>query len=304
MLNNIITTVLRREGKIALPSIGIIVRADFDGETTYLFTPMAVKADVNLVSAIAAEMEISQSEAVNIVDCYVEFIRGVISRNGKYSIKGVGDIQCNENNVYYFTPLNVVAPIRAEAAVVAEVRNEITENEVVLEEIVESTPEPVVEESTERMNERFQSKRLGEIIEGGANKRFYDKVHSQVVSEKEVEVREEVRKEEVKEEMRREEVVPPKRKGLYDIYDKGFKHEATPSVARTAGTPPPIPTVAPVVMEPQAPVVVAAPEPVQEVVMAPKKKKTDVVLVISIIVIIVGLAFIGYFYYMQQNIEL
>lgn len=299
MLNDIITSVLRREGKIALPSIGIIVRADFDGETTYLFTPMAVKADTNLIAAFVEVMDISHGEAINMLDCFVDFVRGVIAKNGKYHIKGVGDIMCNESKVFYFTPLHLTLVTEPAAAIVEEVKNEVLENEVVLEEVVERTERVVAPESTERMNERFQSTRLGEIMEGGSNKRFYDKVHSQVVSDKEEE----------KKEKPKEEVTPLKRKGLYDIYDKGFKHEAAPSLPKSPVTPPPvsIPVIAeqPVVSEPVAvvtPPLFNAPEPAVAVVT--KKKKTDIVLVISIIVIVVGLAFIGYFYYMQQNIEL
>ncbi|MEG0499977.1 MAG: hypothetical protein RR550_02510 [Rikenellaceae bacterium] len=75
MLNNIITTVLRREGKISLPSIGILVKADFDGDTTYLFTPSAAKQDSNIVAAIVSEMGVNNQEASNILDSYIKFHR-------------------------------------------------------------------------------------------------------------------------------------------------------------------------------------------------------------------------------------
>ncbi|MEG0499976.1 MAG: hypothetical protein RR550_02505 [Rikenellaceae bacterium] len=196
--------------------------------------------------------------------------------------------------------------------IIEEVRQEILENEVVVEEVEDncapiaiSTPAPApAREESERLNERFQSKRLGEIIDGGANKRFYDQVHSQVVS---------AANETPISTIITEETTTVKRKGLYDIYDKGLvKKEAT-----AAATPspyasvynhqpavevvPPVPTPTPTPTPTPAP----APAPVfAQPAMPRPKKKAHMVLIISIIVIIVGLAFIGYFYFLQQSMEL
>lgn len=320
MLNNIVTTVLMREGKISLPSIGILVKADFDGDTTYLFTPTAAKSDSNIIAEIIVEMNVTTSEAINILDSYIEFIKSVVAKNGKYNIKNVGDLLCNSNHIFFFMPLNsikeeilvekkeeIVEEVHEE--IIEEIREEIITNEVVVEEVEDTqpepqpelqtqpvlqpvlTPEPIVnEDSSERLNERFQSKRLGEIIDGGANKRFYDKVHSQVLSASES----------VTSPVITEESPNVKRKGLYDIYDKGVvKKEAQTNVSQ-----PVITTQVPIEQPTERVTQTPAPSPVFVENRPKKKKKVDLVLIISIIVIIVGLAFIGYFYFLQQSIEL
>lgn len=312
MLNNIVTTVLMREGKISLPSIGILVKADFDGDTTYLFTPTAAKSDSNIIAEIIAEMSVNASEAANILDSYIEFIKSVVSKNGKYHIRNVGDLLCNSNHVFFFMPENsvkeeVVAEKKEE--IIEEVREEIIANEVVVEEVEESqpepqpelkaqpvsTPEPIVnEDSSERLNERFQSKRLGEIIDGGANKRFYDKVHSQVLSASES----------VTSPVITEESPNVKRKGLYDIYDKGVVKKEVKTEVQAAVSQPVITTQVPIQQPTEVVTPTPAPAPVFVETLPKKKKKVDLVLIISIIVIIVGLAFIGYFYFLQQSIEL
>lgn len=307
MLNSIVTTLLKREGKVSLTSIGIIVRADFEGDTTYLFTPTAAKLDNSLVAAIEAEMSVTQTEAVNILYSYIDFVKSVISKNGKYHLKEVGDIMQNNANIYYFTPLNTIEKELLNTEL-EEIKEDIVENKVILEEVKENIPELIIEEpfievtfteefvtetpdvieniTTEeatRLNERNQTRRLGEIIDGGANKRFYDKVHSQVVTSSNSTI------------LTNEETVTQRRKGLYDIYDKGVvKKEVkiesseieTPIVPTVENTPP------------------SSPLTFIKQGQEKPKKKTDFVLIISIAIIILGLAFIGYFYYIQQSIEL
>lgn len=313
MLNNIVTTVLMREGKISLPTIGILVKADFDGDTTYLFTPTAAKSDSNIIAEIVAEMNVSASEAVNILDSYIEFIKSVVAKNGKYHIKNVGDLLCNSNQIFFFMPANSVGVeevvMEKKETIVEEIREEILSNEVVVEEVEDSQPEvetepktepvpthePIVSDDTaERLNERFQSKRLGEIIDGGANKRFYDKVHSQVLSASES----------VNSPVITEESPNVKRKGLYDIYDKGVVKKEVKPETQTTTAQPVITTQMPIAQPAEVIVPTPAPEPVFAAQPVKKKKKVDLVLIISIIVIIVGLAFIGYFYFLQQSIEL
>lgn len=279
MLNNIVTKVLKCEGKISLPSIGILVKADFDGDTTYLFTPTAAKTDSNMVNAIASEMSVNIHEASNILDSYIDFMRSVIAKNGRYTIVEVGDIMRNDGGVYYFMPSNTAS---TKEEVIAEVRQEILENEVVVEEVEDNGVTAPVEDCPDRLNERFQSKRLGEIMDGSANKRFYDKVHSQVVSSASEPVNTIIT----------EETTTVKRKGLYDIYDKGIVRKESVTV-----TPPPV-VVPPTYTQPVVEVVTPAP-----VSVAKPKKKTDVVLIISIVVIVIGLAFIGYFYMQQQDLQ-
>lgn len=286
MLNNIVTTVLRREGKISLPSIGIIVKAEFDGDTTYLFTPTAAKPDSNMVGAIASEMSVSIQEATNVLDSYIDFMKSIIAKNGRYHIVEVGDIMRNDGGVYYFMPLNTLSPMEE---IIEEVRQEIIENEVVVEEVEDNGVPATVEEGAERLNERFQSKRLGEIMDGSANKRFYDKVHSQVVASANEPVSTIIT----------EETTTVKRKGLYDIYDKGLVRKEPVAVN-------PVPVVAhpPVYAQPAVEVAAPAPAPVfAPASVATPKKKTDVVLIISIIIIVIGLAFIGYFYMQQQDLQ-
>lgn len=399
MLNSIVIKLLNDNGKISLPTIGIFVKVDLEDDTAYIFTPSAVKTDARMIDAVMSEMDVPSEEAVNIITSYVEFIKNIISKNGKYPFKGIGDVMVNEQGIFYFVPSSceqhtevkiqhdiTLVEVKPEQNIVVEpiIESIIAEptvirpeqdiiNEIVQQRKIVDSVNDVVKEET-RLNERSQPRRLGEIMEGGVNKRFYDKVHSQVaaksiddivkesiVIEKAIEEAKEVVLEpektieqeipkyepqitiEVQDQQQEEVRIPQvepvqqvestqplqhelsqdtlrdmlghsKRKGLYEVYDKGAYMEKSALKRTVEQQPVQQESVQqpPIIEQQQERVITSVsvePTKVVHSFIEPEeqhkpKKKIDLVLYISIAVIVIGLCVIAYFYYMQQELGL
>ncbi len=128
MLNHIVKVVLDRDSRVIIPNVGVIIKESIGEEINYLFSNTATKANNTLTEAIMESMSIPHDEAENMLECYVDFIKKVIKKNGKYLIEEVGEIHRNDNKVYYFIPLT--APIiEEEEEEEDDIVNIVTEDE-------------------------------------------------------------------------------------------------------------------------------------------------------------------------------
>ena len=99
MINKVIANCLEKDGRVAIPEIGTLVRND-KGET--LFVSVMKTDDGALAAEIGREIGVGDEIARQVMGEYIGAIRSRLTESGKYVIEGIGVLTTDVNGMLTF----------------------------------------------------------------------------------------------------------------------------------------------------------------------------------------------------------
>lgn len=100
MIEKIISGYMATNRRLVVPTLGAFLRKD--DNSTLVFVEFLKKDDGVLISLVAAELGLNESDAREVIEQYVLRAKQQLSQKGEFIMDGLGVMRVDANNLYHF----------------------------------------------------------------------------------------------------------------------------------------------------------------------------------------------------------